>query len=318
MADIFISYSRDDDAPPPDRPNRKGFVTFLDDAIRYEFKELGPDRPATWRDTRRIAAGNQFTPEINEALKRASFLLVVLSPNWMESNWCRKELETFAKSHGPNGLRERIIVVGNRHVDPDTRPSLLQGQVGFQFYARNEDPEDIAGDIEFFDRGEPRDERYWERIKGLATYLVRRRPRPPSPPMYAPTGRTIFVAKPASDMRRGYDRVVSELIGKGHTVVPKVEDDIPLDGAIDVIDAALAEAEIAVHLVGEKAGEAPEDQSPMVKLQLSRSAARASKDIYGKFHRVIWAPSAWTTSANASPVPIEIKRHPLEVLTRFD
>ena len=90
MADIFISYARDDDRPPPDRPDRKGFVTFLDDAVRYEFTELGPERPKIWRDTKRIADGDQFTPEIEEALKNASFLLVVLSPNWMASRWCRK------------------------------------------------------------------------------------------------------------------------------------------------------------------------------------------------------------------------------------
>uniref|UniRef100_A0A974AAP1 Toll/interleukin-1 receptor domain-containing protein n=1 Tax=Bradyrhizobium quebecense TaxID=2748629 RepID=A0A974AAP1_9BRAD len=318
MTDIFISYSRDDDAPPPDKPGRKGFVTFLDDAIRYEFQELGPDRPSTWRDTRRISPADQFTPEIEEALKTASFLLVVLSPNWMASKWCRRELETFARHHGPDGLRERIVVVGKRHIDPDKRPSLLQGQVGFRFYVRNEDPEDIAGDLEFFDRGEPRDERYWEGLKALAAHLVKRRPRPTLSPIYAPSGRTIFVAKPASDMRRGYDRIVSELTGKGHRILPDPKDDIPLDRSVNAIDEALADAEIAIHLLGEKAGEAPEDELPMVKLQLSRSAAKTSQAAPGTFHRVIWAPSIWTTSLNANQLQAEKRRHPLEVLARFD
>jgi hypothetical protein len=134
--------------------------------------------------------------------------------------------------------------------------------------------------------------------------------------MYASTGVTIFVAKPASDMRRGYDRIVSELIGKGHKIVPEPGDDIPLDRAVDVIDAALANAEIAVHMLGDNAGEAPEDQPPMVKLQLSRAAAIASKDIRGEFHRMIWTPSVWTISSDAAPLLIESKRHPLEVLAR--
>ena len=91
----------------------------------------------------------------------------------MGGTWCNRELETFAKYHGPDGLRERIIVVGKRYVDPDRRPSLLQGKTGFAFYTRNEDPEEIAGDIEFFDRGEPRDERYWAKLKALAAHLLR-------------------------------------------------------------------------------------------------------------------------------------------------
>ena len=100
MTNIFISYARDDDLPPPDKPDRKGFVTFLDEALRYEFRDLGPERPKVWRDTRRIADGAQFTPEIEDALKSASVLLVILSPNWLASTWCKRELETFAKYHG--------------------------------------------------------------------------------------------------------------------------------------------------------------------------------------------------------------------------
>jgi TIR domain-containing protein len=318
VADIFISYSRDDDLPSPDKPNRKGFVTFLDDAVRFEFKELGPERPKIWRDKKRVADGDQFTPEIEEALKNASFLLVVLSPNWMASKWCRRELDTFAKYHGVEGVRERVVVVGKRHVDPDKRPSLLQGQNGYKFYVRNEDSEEIVGDLEFFDRGEPQDARYWDRLKALAAYLVRRQPRPLAAPMYAPTGRTIFVAKPASDMRMGYDRVVSELIGKGHTIVPEPTEDIPLHLAVEVIDAALSEAEIAVHLIGEKAGDAPEDKPPLVKLQLSRAAARVSKDSQGRFHRVVWAPSLWTIPFTTGQPANEVTRNPLEVLQNFD
>ena len=79
MVDIFISYARDDDLPSPAKPDGKGFVTFLDDAVRYEFKELGPQRPKIWRDTKRIADGDQFSPEIEEALKRASWLQILRS-----------------------------------------------------------------------------------------------------------------------------------------------------------------------------------------------------------------------------------------------
>jgi hypothetical protein len=318
VTDIFISYARDDDLPSPDKPDRKGFVTFLDESVRYEFRDLGPERPKIWRDTKRIADGEQFTPEIEQALKNASFLLVILSPNWMHSTWCNRELETFAKYHGPDGLRERIIVVGKRYVDPDRRPSLLQGQTGFAFYARNEDPEEIAGDIEFFDRGEPRDERYWAKLKALAAFLLRRKPRPSATSMYPPTGRTIYVAKPSTDMRAGYDRIVSELVGKGHTVVPDPEEDIPLKSAVAIIDAALLNAEISIHLLGEKAGDAPEDQLPMVKLQLARAAAKVAKDVGAKFHRILWAPSLWTIQPDPNLPATETTRRPLDVLAKFD
>ena len=90
------------------------------------------------------------------------------------------------------------------------------------------------------------------------------------------------------------------------------------NSAVEAIDTALLDAEIAVHLLGEKAGDAPEDQPPMVKLQLARAAVRASKDIQAKFHRIVWAPSLWTIPSNTDKPPTEIMRHPLEVLAKFD
>jgi hypothetical protein len=318
VADIFVSYARDDDAAPPDKPDKKGFVTFLDESVRYEFRDLGPDRPKIWRDTRRISDGDQFGPELETALKDASLLVVVLSPNWMASEWCKRELATFAKYHDAGGLRDRIVVVNKHFIDPGKRPELLQGQVGFEFYVRNKDPDDIAGDTEFFDRGEVRDDRYWQKVRALVAHLLKRKPEPPPAATYPPSGRTIYVAKPASDMRAGYDRIVCELTGRGHTVVPSPMEDIPLKSAVEVIDKALSSAEISIHLLGERAGEAPEDQLPMVKLQLARAAEKAGNDAGGKFHRLVWAPALRSAQPAAGQSAQEITRHPIDVLARFD
>ena len=213
---------------------------------------------------------------------------------------------------------QRIVVVSKHHIDFDARPELLQGQTGFEFYVRNRDPDDIAGDTEFFDRGEARDERYWQKVKALVARLSKRKPAPPPAAIYPPSGRTIYVAKPASDMRAGYDRIVRELVGRGHTVVPSPMEEIPLNAAVEIIDKALSGAEISIHLLGEKAGAAPEDQLPMVKLQLARAAEAAGKDGTGKFHRLVWAPALWSVQAAAGQPAQEAVRHPVDVLTRFD
>jgi hypothetical protein len=119
-------------------------------------------------------------------------------------------------------------------------------------------------------------------------------------------------------MRAGYDRIVSELVGKGHTVVPPPTEEIPLDQAVATIDAALSNAEIAVHILGEKAGDTPEDQLPMVKLQLAHAAAKAAADGGARFHRIIWAPSLWPLQPDTDPQAGEATRHPVDVLKKFD
>lgn len=325
MTSIFISYAWDDDIPPPAPQGAKGFVTFLDENLRYEFKDFGPDRPQVWRDTRRVAAADQFDSVIDDALKAASILVVVLSPNWMASAYCRKELDAFARYRGAAGVdaRERIVVVNKRYVEPGDRPELLQGQVGFNFFERAEDEDEVAGDHEFFSRGNVQDDRFWKQLGELASCLLRRPSSPETPQPTGGSGRTIFVAKPASDMRSAYDRIVKELTGKGHTVVPDPDTDIPLDSSAPaVIDAALKTAEISVHLLGEKAGPIPEDHTQsIVKLQLARAAAKAdaADQAEPKFHRIVWAPRILEQAARpAGGKAIEgSDRYPLDVLESF-
>src|SRR5262249_8714816 len=153
-------------------------------------------------------------------------------------DFCQRELKAFAerwRDEGPEGIRSRIVVVGKRHVDPDKRPSLLQHQQGFEFYSMN-DPDDIGFELEFYSRGRIRDPRFETRIEQLSAYLGRKAERlaggrtEPQPPPQAPlspligvpvdvkpqtqtNGRTLYLAKPADDMRENYARIARELAG---------------------------------------------------------------------------------------------------------
>jgi hypothetical protein len=152
---------------------------------------------------------------------------------------------------------------------------------------------------------------------------AQREEQPPAESTTAASGRTIFLAKPASDMRAAYGRLVKELCGKGHAVVPDPAADIPLDAtATAFIDAALNEAEISLHLLGDKTGPAPEDASPILKLQLDRAAAKAAAAGGSGFHRLIWAPkqpeAAGEAPGGAVPATAAADRDPLGVLARFD
>jgi hypothetical protein len=348
---IFISYARDDDRPAPDLPETKGFVTFLRDMLVYEFSKLGASRPKIWRDTNRIAQGDQFEIMIEEAIAQSAILLVVLSQVWMARDFCQRELKRFAerwKDEGPEGIRSRIVVVGKRHVDPDKRPSLLQHQQGFEFYSMN-DPEDVGFELEFYSRGRIRDPRFETLMEQLAAYLWRKAERlsggkpepaaqaaqaaqaspfigvaagPKRPPA---NGRSIYLAKPADDMREPYSRIAKELEGRGYAIVPAIDSELPRDSsALAYIDTALTEAELSIHLVGEKPGFAPDDVKldRIVKLQLSRAGARVDEAPapgavpHRAFRRIVWAPRLIEGSSVPDEAPAE--RDPLAVLAAFD
>jgi hypothetical protein len=320
---IFITYARDDDLPPPDLPSERGFVKFLHDYLNYKFQNFGPLRPIIWRDVDNIYRGEQFLPKIHEELSKSSLLLAILSPNWMSSEYCRGELDYFieCRKRLNEPIVERIVAVEKNEVDRALRPVGLQNQEGYRFYAHT--GRQIGPVSEFFERGKPNNA-YWPVFDELFAFLLNRLGQLSREPFTAPevsNGRTVYVAKPASDMFDDYIRVVAELTKNGYSVVPSRPVSIPIDGsAMSFIDAELAKAEASVHLLGESAGWKPEGLDEIVKLQLARAAAKveSSKSAPAKtpFRRILWAPKLFQR-ARASGGSDIVERDPQEALSRF-
>ena len=129
--------------------------------------DLGARQANVWRDRRRISQGDQFADIIDDGLKRAELLVVVMSPNWMQRPYCRKEFETFLslrKAAGVTNSAARMLVVGKGYVDRCGRPLELQGQEGFLFYSRD-DENDVGAITPFFNRGKCND-RFYGRSRG--------------------------------------------------------------------------------------------------------------------------------------------------------
>lgn len=294
----FISYARADDEVPPGA-DAKGFVTFLDEQLRYELGQLGGGRVRLWRDTRRVERAHHFEPRIEEAVAASALFIAVLSNNWLDRPWCRRELESFRQRWKGDEIKERIIVIAKHPIPEEQIPPLLRGQEGYRFFARGPDEDDDWQ--EFFSRGGVCDPRYYARIRELARYLWNAAgrldspgpppttPKPAAAPPAIDKGRTIYLAKPAPDMRLAYDRLVRELSGAGYGVTPPPEEEIPYDGerAEAFVDRALAAAELSVHPLGDRSGYAPDGAPPIVQLQLARAAMRVAA---GGFRRILWTP----------------------------
>jgi TIR domain len=329
---IFITYAHNDDVKTTALPDEAGFVSFLYDMLRRKLQELGAAAALFWRDRERIADGDQFVGEIDEGLKKAELLLVVMSKNWMQSPYCQKELEAFIaarKANGVAGVEERIIVIGKDHFDRARRPLELRGQEGFLFYARDE--QNLVRPIShFFSRGTP-DNRFYDVRDKLAEFLQGRveliaagralgTATPANTPIVRPNNRLVYLSKPATDMKEAYARLALELQGKGFTVVPDIAADIPNDAtALDYVNGALAKAEVSIHLLGEIAGFAPERLDPIVKLQLARAreqAAGQNDRDQRAFRRLVWAPKI--LDAGGATVEPVAARDPLQALARFD
>jgi hypothetical protein len=63
-----------------------------------------------WRDDRSMHAGALVTPEIEAALRTSDILIVLLTPQWLMSNWCRKEYSIFESSRRDDSYIIPILV----------------------------------------------------------------------------------------------------------------------------------------------------------------------------------------------------------------
>lgn len=349
---IFLSYARKDDLLPPHLSAGKGFVTCLREQLLFEFGQIGAPEPVIWRDKHRIEDGDQFDPILKEGIQSSNILLVVLSPNWMSRPWCRQELDLFKerwRGEGEMSLRQRIVVACKSYVERDKRPSLLQGQSGYNFFDF-EGPDGSGQQIDFFARGAIRDDRYERRIQELGRFLHRRaqhlqreggrtlhategsdvtRPQPDANrPRPAANARKIYLAKPASDMREAYARLVEELSHGGYAVLPDPGSNIPDDAtASGYVGGAISDADVSIHLLGDRQGYAPENSEPIVKLQLSCAEKKlATGGSASTFRRIIWAPETIEDAADATSARGDSigetaaaakSRLPHEVLARF-
>ena len=346
---VFLSYARIDDELPPNEVDGRGFVTALEQDLTYLLRQRGDLKTKIWRDRRRIDPADQFDSVIQKDIDNSDLFLVVLSPNWMSRHWCKLELERFRerwKHEGEEGVKHRLIVTSKRFMEPGKRHSLLQGQVGHNFF-EFEGPGNSGAQFEFFTRGKARDERYYKSVEAVAQSLSlktqqiskktaqerkafeqREAARVNSQMVksrVAEDAHKIYLAKPASDMREAYSRLVDELTGAGYAIVPDAAVNIPCNSsAAGFVDKALAESDVSIHLLGESAGYMPEGCDSIVKLQLSRARARGTAPNGAKagIRRIIWAPEIVEVDSNVFasediPLSADKKRDPQNVLKRF-
>jgi hypothetical protein len=97
----FISYTREKD-------KFEEIVSVF--RARLENEMQLRDREATvFQDANEISAGQRFPIEITKNIADSDVLVVLLSPAWLQSEWCRKEFDTFVTKEISEGREPRIL-----------------------------------------------------------------------------------------------------------------------------------------------------------------------------------------------------------------
>jgi len=138
---VFISFAHIDNETPS--KEHEGWITMLHRALRVRLAQLLGENPEIWRDPK-LQGNDDFNQEIVSNLLKARVLVSVLSPRYVKSEWCRKELQEFIRAAERSGSvfinsKSRIFKVVKFPVPRDQHPAEIEGLLGYEFF--REDPD---------------------------------------------------------------------------------------------------------------------------------------------------------------------------------
>lgn len=316
--DVFVSYAHIDDQVMGE--GQTGWISSFHRALEVRLAQLLGQHPKVWRDPK--LQGNDVFGDtlLAEKLPRAALLVSVLSPRYVRSEWCTRELREFLRaSEQTGGVRVadkvRVFKVVKTPIPLEEHPAELQTVLGYDFFTVEPD----TGRPRELSQSAPPDaqRQYWARLDDLAhdiadllkrlhsnghgaTAVAAGQPEPVEK-------EAVYLAETSFDLRAERDALKREIQGQGFAVLP----DRPLPLVGDELAATVREqlgrCRLSIHLIGRGYGVVPDGATESVvalqnELAIERgstggpvAAGGAPAPEPAGFTRLVWLPAGLET-----------------------
>jgi len=294
--EIFISYAHLDNEPL--RKGDDGWISNLHRALEVRVAQLRGEKPKIWRDPK-LQGNDVFAEELVARLAKAALLVSVLTPRYIKSDWCARELHEFwtaaQRTGGPIiGDKARIFKVVKTPVPRERVPQEVQTLLGYEFFKVDPD----TGRARELDQvwGPEAQREFWSRlddlaydIAGLLELLEGDTPAPSSQADdLNSTKPKIYLADVTSDLVDDRDALKRDLLRHGYTVLP--DRTLPLIGSEieTLVREQLTRCRVSIHMIGRSYGIVPEGVEESLAALQNRLAQECSRA--DKLARLIWIP----------------------------
>jgi hypothetical protein len=324
--DIFISYAHLDDRSP--YGDEKGWIDLLHERLTVLVSQALGAEVRIWRDSHNLQGNDELQGAIGAGITQALLLVPIISPRYVQSDWCNREIAAFFAAEPPPqagmpSFRGRVFKVIKTPLPEHLKnlePEPLRPLLSYRFYGEDES----NGQLREFGY-DPKDKSYWRVLKSLASELAEKlielkypassQPAAVTAPASAPgatakpaatnlvapkaaeVGKLVYLAETTSDLIRERELVRDELRQRGHSVLP--EQKLPreeLKQTEAAVRADLARCALSVHLVGTRYGSTPEDDArSVVRIQEELATEHGATD--PSFLRLLWMPPGLSTPA---------------------
>jgi hypothetical protein len=296
--DAFISYAHIDNEPLPNE--KDGWVTIFDKALRQVLSRYTGRDASIWRDEK-LQGNDVFSDEILSQFPETAVLVSVLSPRYLKSEWCSKEMTQFYEIAEKTGG----IIIGNKcrifkiiktpcgkdEALPAEVAGVLGRILGFEFYHLDSDNTPQELDPAY---GDTARQGFLKSVTRVAWQIKELLDVMASAPAAAKARPSIYLAECTRDRRDDRATLEGELKRLGYDIVP--DSQLPTDSAeyVAEVERQLQECELSIHLIGSSYGVVPDGTDQSVVALQNESAVRVSRK--NGLARVISVPADLQTA----------------------
>jgi hypothetical protein len=286
--DVFISYSHRDNLAPH-------WVDHFHEALHAALKrKLADDRTVVWRD-QELNANSLFNQKIKRMIDSSAVFLVLLSRNYLKSEYCKKELDWFYSDETGLGLsigdQSRIFIVLLNNIPHEEWPGQLKGTTG---QIMHDAPKDSGKEGDFFDFDSREFRDGVKEITNAITDTLKAFPGagpdkdvvPPRPgekddDEYI----NVFIADAADNLQITRDRLIEDLKREKVRIPGEIPPPDNLKEHDEAVKKAVAGAHLAIHLLdtvpGRRIRDCKESSYPRRQLEIG---------LESDTHQLTWVP----------------------------
>lgn len=287
--DIFISYAHIDDESISDE--EKGWITEFHRALEIRLSQLLGERPRIWRDSS-LDGNHDYDKEIVSQFPKIALLISILSPRYVKSEWCVKEVEEFYKATDANlgplvNNKSRVFKIVKTPVALEKHPEKLQALLGYDFFQIDQETNRVREFSKLF--GDKLQQMYWAKLDDVAhdisSLLNEMNSLEDNGGGEEVDKRNIYLAETSHDSKEERELIKRWLEDHGFSVFPKTNLSLVADDYNIEVKEILSSCEASIHILGPSYGLVLEGtESSKSILQINQAVANS------KLQSIIWIP----------------------------
>jgi len=284
--DAFVSYAHIDDQAPADE--KFGWVTyFVKELEKVLAQQLGR-QAEVWMD-HKLLENYQVEPELNDKIRDSRTIVLFMSPSYLKSTWCQKELGNFLTLNCAVKNKESVFIVAVEETDRQSWHPRLRALTPFQLYRKS-----LTGAVHRL--GFPRppkdsEHEYWiqltelaHRIKSHLALLESVSPSPAhadplteEPANEPPEKAIVWIAQPSADLQSEWEGLAASIRQRGADVLPLGVNTYPINEVEHFVKTAqrdIAKAGLLIQLLSAHTG----DVGKLLQLQALLAKTKQTSD----------------------------------------